>query len=127
MTIPTSISNTLEADNDPNLDEGHGKSRKRRRKKNKMAQTAEEKMEGDSIHLRVMPKKSWRQLRNRYLNLQRQNMSRLKQQLREHNLRNEFYKNCQSSVSQDPRRQLGNIVELCLDSVAESVDAFKVV
>lgn len=88
-----------------------------------MAKTEEEKLEGDSIHLRVMPKKTWRQLRNRYLNLQRQNMSKLKKQLRDNNLRANHYKNCHPP---EEKVVFGNIVEIQLDSPAESVQGFKV-
>ncbi|CAG7721782.1 unnamed protein product [Allacma fusca] len=41
-----------------------------------------EKLESDSIQLKILPKKIWRQLRNRYLNLQRENLGKLKRQLR---------------------------------------------
>ncbi len=59
-------------------------------------------------------------------------MSRLKQQLRENNLREEFYKNCHSQPQQPSHSQVQNIndeskiVEILLDSPAESVEAFKV-
>ena len=58
------------------------KKKKRRKKKNKGDDLNEEKLESDLIHLKILPKKHWRQLRNRYLNLQRENMSKLKAQLR---------------------------------------------
>ncbi|XP_021944541.1 la-related protein 7 isoform X2 [Folsomia candida] len=128
LTNPTSSVSVVEAemgeDADENVHGAHGeKTKKKRKKRNKLTKTPEERMEGDSIHLRVMPKRTWRQLRNRYLNLQRQNMSKLKQQLREHNLREQYYKNCQ--VSEEPKSKHGNIVELHMDSPAESVEAFK--
>lgn len=66
---------------------------KRKRKKNKAKKTVEVKLESESIMLKVLPKKTWRQLRNRYLNLQRSNMAKLKKQLRREDLRADHLKN----------------------------------
>jgi len=98
---------------------------RRKRKRNKTKKSAEEKLEGDSIHLKVLTKKAWRQLRNRYLNLQRQNMSKLKKQLRDQYLREQHYKNCMQQESEDPGMAKSHVIEIVLDSPAESVDAFK--
>ncbi|CAL8144852.1 unnamed protein product [Orchesella dallaii] len=69
------------------------KSKKRKRKRNKGKKSEEAKLESESIVLKVLPKKSWRQLRNRYLNLQRSNMAKLKKQLQQQYLRAEHTKN----------------------------------
>ncbi|XP_042887901.1 la-related protein 7-like [Penaeus japonicus] len=58
---------------------GEKKSKKKKRKRSK-------KVKGDeieSIYLKVMSKKEWKTLRNKYLNMQRENMRNLKQKVRE--------------------------------------------
>jgi len=56
--------------------------KKRKQKKNEEKIRREEKLESESIQLRILPKKNWRQLRNRYLNTQRETMAKLKRELR---------------------------------------------
>lgn len=69
------------------------KKSKKKRKKTKAKKSGEVKLESESIMLKVLPKKSWRQLRNRYLNLQRNNMAKLKKQLQKEHVRAQHFKN----------------------------------
>lgn len=67
------------------------KSKKKKRKRSK-------KVKGDeieSIYLKVMSKREWKTLRNKYLNMQRENMRNLKQKVREiRDQRQSIYSNC---------------------------------
>lgn len=60
------------------------KNKKRRKNRSKGIPENDEKLESDLIHLKILPKRNWRQLRNRYLNLQRENFSKLKAQIKSH-------------------------------------------
>jgi hypothetical protein len=122
-TAPVSSELNEVAESNMEVLEGTRK-RKRNRKKNKGNKTTEEKLESESLLLKVLPKKSWRQLRNRYLNLQRQNMSKLKKQLRDQYLREQHYQNCGQQESED-LEQNSKIIEILLDTAADSVEAFK--
>ncbi|KAL7644486.1 UNVERIFIED_CONTAM: hypothetical protein RMT77_005318 [Armadillidium vulgare] len=55
--------------------EKESKKSKKKRKRNKK----EKQYEIESVYLRVMAKKDWKSLRNKYLNLQRENMKQFKQ------------------------------------------------
>ncbi|XP_063613330.1 la-related protein 7-like [Penaeus indicus] len=67
------------------------KSKKKKRKRSK-------KVKGDeieSIYLKVMSKREWKTLRNKYLNMQRENMRNLKQKVRDiRDQRQSMYSNC---------------------------------
>jgi La-related protein 7 len=102
-----------------------GKKKKRKRNKKKKADdVSQEKLEIESelIHLRILPKKHWRQLRNRYLNLQRVNMSKLKAQLRTEENRRYLEPN---PPPQPPTTNKSICIKICLSSQAESVETFK--
>ncbi|ODM95495.1 La-related protein 7 [Orchesella cincta] len=92
--VTSTVASSSSSDSEPEAVEGEeSKSKKRKRKKNKGKKSEEAKLESESIMLKVLPKKSWRQLRNRYLNLQRSNMSKLKKQLQQQYLRAQHTKN----------------------------------
>ena len=99
------------------------KGKKKQRKRNKMKKTAEEKLESESIKLMVLPKRAWRQLRNRYLNLQRENMGKLKKQLKEQKMRTDHYKNFYNK-SKETNRTESKVVKIELSTPAESMETF---
>jgi len=80
---------------------------KKRRRKNRRKNMPEsdEKLESDLIQLKILPKRNWRQLRNRYLNLQRENFGKLKAQLR----------NCSARLPFEPQQtSSGQFKSVCI-------------
>ncbi|KAK6187432.1 hypothetical protein SNE40_005463 [Patella caerulea] len=62
-----------------NQDTGPGEKKKKKRRKRKKKEIKE----AETLHLRVLPKTEWLQLRKQYLNIQKTNMSTLKKKLQQ--------------------------------------------
>lgn len=142
--------NVENGDNDAEVCTSTVKKTRKKRKKNKAKKTGEAKLESESIMLKVLPKKTWRQLRNRYLNLQRSNMAKLKKQLQKDQIRAQHFKNFYQPQHQQEQdhyeqpashnatkyehephaeysetRTLDHIMEIKLTEPAESTDSFR--
>ena len=114
---------------------------KKKRRKNYKTKKLDniEKRESDSIQLKILPKKIWRQLRNRYLNLQRENLGKLKRQLRPqpgHSRQEQFERSTErrpSAVEQEQTEKSSSgsskprsvIARLDFNEPYESEDSFK--
>jgi La-related protein 7 len=87
-----------------------------------------EKLESDSIQLKILPKKIWRQLRNRYLNLQRENLGKLKKQLRNQNRHRNFRSVAEDTATfpeEKPAKPKNVIAKIEFDEPYENSDALR--
>lgn len=80
-----------ESEPQPGTDGGEEPSSGEKKKKKKRKRKKKEKEVIDSIYLRVMSKEDWKKLRNKYLNMQRENMKLLKMQMRERYHKQHFW------------------------------------